>query len=147
MHADELRRDVNEKEQNEDANEMKYDCDDLKNLVPFLLPFFSYDILVVSPEISVGPLSPDASGPPSLLRRFFSFRSFFSFLSRFRFSPFPSSPTPAAAAAAASASPPEAAAFAAAAAAAAASAARAASTRRRSANAAGIAPLSPSGNA
>ena len=145
MHADELRRDVNEKEQNEDANEMKYDCDDLKNLVPFLLPFFSYDILVVSPEISVGPLSPDASGPPSLLRRFFSFRSFFSFLSRFRFSPFPSSPAPAAAAA--SASPPEAAAFAAAAAAAAASAARAASTRRRSANAAGIAPLSPSGNA
>ena len=143
MHADELRRDVNEKEQNEDANEMKYDCDDLKNLVPFLLPFFSYDILVVSPEISVGPLSPDASGPPSLLRRFFSFRSFFSFLSRFRFSPFPSSP----AAAAPSASPPEAAAFAAAAAAAAASAARAASTRRRSANAAGIAPLSPSGNA
>ena len=143
MHADELRRDVNEKQQNEDANEMKYDCDDLKNLVLFLLPFFSYDILVVSPEISVGPLSPDASGPPSLLRRFFSFRSFFSFLSRFRFSPFPSSPAPAAA----SASPPEAAAFAAAAAAAAASAARAASTRRRSANAAGIAPLSPSGNA
>ena len=143
MHADELRRDVNEKEQNEDANEMKYDCDDLKNLVPFLLPFFSYDILVVSPEISVGPLSPDASGPPSLLRRFFSFRSFFSFLSRFRFSPFPSSPAPAAA----SASPPEAAAFAAAAAAAASSAARTASTRRRSANAAGIAPLSPSGNA
>jgi hypothetical protein len=28
VHADELRRDVNEKEQNEDANEMKYDCDD-----------------------------------------------------------------------------------------------------------------------
>ena len=42
MHADELRRDVNEKEQHEDANEMKYDCDDLKNLASPLPPPFLF---------------------------------------------------------------------------------------------------------
>ena len=41
----------------------------------------------MSPDISVGPLNPDASGPLSLLRRFSSFFSFFAFFSRFRFSP------------------------------------------------------------
>ena len=88
----------------------------------------------MSPDISVGPLNPDASGPLSLLRRFSSFFSFFAFFSRFRFSPLP----PLIATITATvigASTLEAVAF----------AARAAAVRRRITNAAGVVPLSPTG--